>query len=53
MDIIIPKDSCHQHEPKMSSINYLNDRVHIYSITKEIKQKEYKTYYIMMNIIKT
>jgi hypothetical protein len=34
-DIIIPNDSCHPYEHKISAINYLINRVNTYSITKE------------------
>jgi hypothetical protein len=34
-DTIIPNDSCHPHEHKVASINYLMKRVHIYPITNE------------------
>jgi hypothetical protein len=44
-DIIIPDDSCHPHEHKISNINYLMNRINIYPITKEAKEKE-------LNIIK-
>jgi hypothetical protein len=33
-DTIIPNDSCHPHEHKVASINYLINRVHTYPITK-------------------
>jgi hypothetical protein len=45
MDITIPNDSCHSYEHKISSINYLMNRVHTYPITKEAKERE-------LNIIK-
>jgi hypothetical protein len=42
-DIIVPNDSCHPHEHKTSSINYLLNRVHSYPITKEGKETELNT----------
>jgi hypothetical protein len=45
MDIVIPYDSCHPLEHKMSSINYLLNRVNTYPISNEAKKKE-------LNIIK-
>jgi hypothetical protein len=33
-DIIIPNTSCHPHEHKLTSINYLINRVHTYPMTK-------------------
>jgi hypothetical protein len=39
-DIIIPKDSCQPHEHKISSINYLINRVNIYPIIKKVGEKE-------------
>jgi hypothetical protein len=39
-DIIIPNNSCHPHEHKTSSINYLFNRVHSYPLTKEGKEME-------------
>jgi hypothetical protein len=44
-DIIILNDSCHPHEHKISSINYLVNRSDRYPISKEAKQNE-------LNIIK-
>jgi hypothetical protein len=44
-DIIIPHDSCHPREHKMSSMNYLLNRLNRYPITNEAKEKE-------LNIIK-
>jgi hypothetical protein len=35
----IPNDSCHPHEHKVSSINYLVNRLNIYPISKEAKEK--------------
>jgi hypothetical protein len=37
---IIPNSSCYPHEHKMSGINYLLNRLHIYSITDEAKNAE-------------
>jgi hypothetical protein len=37
IDTIIPNDSCHPHEHKAASINYLMNRVHTYPITNEEK----------------
>jgi hypothetical protein len=39
-DNIIPKDSCNPHKHKLSSINYLVNRVNIYQISNEAKEKE-------------
>jgi hypothetical protein len=39
-EIIIPNDSCHPYEHKTSRINYLINRMHSYSTTKEAKEKE-------------
>ena len=39
-DIIIPKDSCHPQEHKISGIKYLIDRVNNYPITKTAKDIE-------------
>lgn len=38
--IVIPNDSCHPHEHKMSSVNYLMNRMLTYPVTKEAKEKE-------------
>jgi hypothetical protein len=42
-DIIIPNDSCHPYEHKISAINYLINRANTYPITKEAKKKEFQT----------
>jgi hypothetical protein len=42
-DIIIPNDSCHPHEHKISSINYLMNRLNTYPISEEAKKKELNT----------
>jgi hypothetical protein len=42
-DIIIPNDSCHEHEHKISSINYVMNRLNTYPISEEAKRKEQKT----------
>jgi hypothetical protein len=42
-DIIIPNSSCHPYEHKMSSINYLINRMHTYPITKIAKETEKNT----------
>jgi hypothetical protein len=39
-DIIIPNNSCHPYEHKISDVNYLTNRVHTYQIIKEAKEKE-------------
>jgi ABC-type uncharacterized transport system YnjBCD substrate-binding protein len=39
-DTIIPKDSCHPHEHKVASINYLMNRAHTYRIKNEEITKE-------------
>jgi hypothetical protein len=39
-DIIIPNDSCHPCENKMSSINYLVNRLNFYPVSKETKEVE-------------
>jgi hypothetical protein len=38
-DIIIPNDSCHPREHKISSINYLTNRLNTYPVSKEAKEK--------------
>jgi hypothetical protein len=45
-DIMIPNDSCHLHEHKTPSINYLMDRLHTYPITNKAKKME-------LNVIKS
>jgi hypothetical protein len=42
-DIIIPNDSCHPHEHKIVSINYLTNRLHVYPLTKEAKIRGLET----------
>jgi hypothetical protein len=42
-DIIIPNDSCHPYEHKLSGINYLLNRLHTYPITEEAKDAEVNT----------
>ena len=42
-DIIIPNDSCHPQEHKISGIKYLTDRVNNYPITKTAKDTEIGT----------
>jgi hypothetical protein len=42
-DIIIPKNSCHPYEHKISGIYYLLRRLHTYPITKEAKDTEINT----------
>jgi hypothetical protein len=42
-NIIVPKDSCHPYERKISAINYLISRVNTYPLTKEAKKKEIST----------
>jgi hypothetical protein len=37
--IIMPNDSCHPHEHKISAINYLINRVNTYPINKRSKQE--------------
>jgi hypothetical protein len=37
--IIIPNDSCHPHEHKASSINYLTNRLNTYPISEEVKKE--------------
>jgi hypothetical protein len=37
---IILNDSCHPYEHKISSINYVMNRVHTYPITKAAKEKD-------------
>jgi hypothetical protein len=39
-DIIIPNSSCHPYEHKISSINYLVNRMHTYPIKTETKDEE-------------
>jgi hypothetical protein len=39
-NIVIPNDSCHPYERKISSVNYLMNRVQTYPITKEAKENE-------------
>jgi hypothetical protein len=39
-DTIIPNDSCHPHEYKTSSINYLVNILKTYPVSKETKVKE-------------
>jgi hypothetical protein len=38
-DIIIPNNSCHPHQQKILSINYLLNRLQTYPITEETKEK--------------
>jgi hypothetical protein len=38
-NILTPNYSCHQHEHKISSINYIMNIVHTYPTTKEAKEK--------------
>jgi hypothetical protein len=40
---MIPKDSYHSYEHKISAINYLINRVSTYPITKEAKKEEVTT----------
>jgi hypothetical protein len=52
-DIIIPNSSCHPYEQKISSINYLLNRLHTYPITekaKELEKTPSKTYYIITTV---
>jgi hypothetical protein len=42
-DIIIPNSSCHLYEHKISSINYLLNRLHTYSITGKANEVEKNT----------
>jgi hypothetical protein len=42
-DIIIPNSSCHPYEHKISSINYLVNRMNTYPIRTEAKNKEKST----------
>jgi hypothetical protein len=39
-DIIIPRESCHPHEHKLSAIRYLRNRHETYPIAEQNKQKE-------------
>jgi hypothetical protein len=41
--IIIPNSSCHPYAHKISVINYLLNRLHIYPITEEAKDTEINT----------
>jgi hypothetical protein len=42
-DIIIPNNSCHPYELKLSAINYLLNRLHVYPITEKAKDIEENT----------
>jgi hypothetical protein len=48
-NIIIPNSSCHHHEHKLYSINFLLNRLRTYPITREAKQTET---HIIKNILK-
>jgi hypothetical protein len=39
-DNIVPRESCHPHEHKLSAIRYLRNRNETYPITEQNKQKE-------------
>jgi hypothetical protein len=43
-DIVILNDSCHPHEHKIASINYLVNRLNIYLTSKQAKEKELHIY---------
>jgi hypothetical protein len=45
-DVIIPNESCHPHEHKRASINYLMNRLHTNPITNKAKKME-------LNVIKS
>jgi hypothetical protein len=54
-DTIIRNSSCHPHEHKMSSINYLINRTHTYPMTRianETEKNTIKKYCIIMNMIR-
>jgi hypothetical protein len=42
-DILIPNSSCHSYEHKLSSINYLVNRLYTYPITEKAKVAEMNT----------
>jgi hypothetical protein len=42
-DVIIPRDSCHPIEQKLTAIRYFTNRIHKYSLDPENKQKEINT----------
>jgi hypothetical protein len=51
---IIPNDYCRPHKHKISSINYLVNRLNTYSISKEAKENELniiKAHYITIYIL--